>query len=61
MEIRIDKKELKVKSQQPKKKVDYGAYNLGLTQGQELDEKNASHHPMDRTAKQCFFFFLGLC
>jgi hypothetical protein len=38
------------------KKVDYGAYNVGLRQVQELDEKNAFHHPMDRTAKQRFFF-----
>jgi hypothetical protein len=50
----LAKKKLKVKGQQPKKKVDYGAYNVGLRQVQELDEKNASHHPMDRTAKQCF-------
>jgi hypothetical protein len=39
-EIRVDKKNLKVEGQQPKKKkVDYGAYNVGLRQGRELDEK----------------------
>lgn len=36
----MTKKKLKVKGQQPKKKkVDCGAYNVGLTQGQDLDEK----------------------
>jgi hypothetical protein len=53
------KKKLKVKGQQPKKKVDYGAYNVGLRQVHELDEKNASHHPMDRTAKALLFFLVG--
>jgi hypothetical protein len=52
MEIRVDKKETKgQRSAAQKKKVDSGAYNVGLTQGQDLDEKNASYHPMDRTSK----------
>jgi hypothetical protein len=40
MEIRVDKKK-KTKGQRSaaQKKVDCGAYNVGLTQGQDLDEK----------------------